>query len=133
MRRGCCFCSSLLKHNLMDTDMCYRSAVKATERKDHHLVKILLLQLLFCISFHSEINHLESGLVVELWNKGLIWDTMIGTALIPLDTIRQSDEVTHSQCKHTLILSSSNTMGLKLMSNCNKTQDFCTVLFFLSI
>uniref|UniRef100_A0A8C2ZM72 Unc-13 homolog Ba (C. elegans) n=1 Tax=Cyclopterus lumpus TaxID=8103 RepID=A0A8C2ZM72_CYCLU len=42
--------------------------------------------------FMFEINHLESGLVVELWNKGLIWDTMIGTALIPLDTIGQSDE-----------------------------------------
>ncbi|XP_023270140.1 protein unc-13 homolog B-like [Seriola lalandi dorsalis] len=42
--------------------------------------------------FMFEINHLESGLVVELWNKGLIWDTMIGTALIPLDAIRQSDE-----------------------------------------
>uniref|UniRef100_A0A8C9YYP2 Unc-13 homolog Ba (C. elegans) n=1 Tax=Sander lucioperca TaxID=283035 RepID=A0A8C9YYP2_SANLU len=42
--------------------------------------------------FMFEINHLESGLVLELWNKGLIWDTMIGTALIPLDTIRQSDE-----------------------------------------
>ncbi|KAK2901700.1 hypothetical protein Q8A73_011446 [Channa argus] len=42
--------------------------------------------------FMFEINHLESGLMVELWNKGLIWDTMIGTALIPLDTIRQSDE-----------------------------------------
>uniref|UniRef100_A0A3B3IIS4 C2 domain-containing protein n=1 Tax=Oryzias latipes TaxID=8090 RepID=A0A3B3IIS4_ORYLA len=39
-----------------------------------------------------EINHLDSGLVVELWNKGLIWDTMIGTALIPLDSIQQSDE-----------------------------------------
>uniref|UniRef100_A0A674NXX9 Unc-13 homolog Ba (C. elegans) n=1 Tax=Takifugu rubripes TaxID=31033 RepID=A0A674NXX9_TAKRU len=38
------------------------------------------------------INHLESGLVVELWNKGLIWDTLIGTALIPLNTIQQSDE-----------------------------------------
>uniref|UniRef100_A0A7N8XI69 Protein unc-13 homolog B-like n=1 Tax=Mastacembelus armatus TaxID=205130 RepID=A0A7N8XI69_9TELE len=42
--------------------------------------------------FMFEISHLESGLVVELWNKGLIWDTMIGTALIPLHTIRQSDE-----------------------------------------
>lgn len=31
--------------------------------------------------------------MVELWNKGLIWDTMIGTALIPLDTIQQCDEV----------------------------------------
>lgn len=35
--------------------------------------------------------------MVELWNKGLIWDTLIGTALIPLDTIQQSDEVTHFQ------------------------------------
>ncbi|XP_061586201.1 uncharacterized protein LOC133451246 [Cololabis saira] len=42
--------------------------------------------------FMFEINHLDSGLVVELWNKGLIWDTMIGTALIPLDSIQQSDE-----------------------------------------
>uniref|UniRef100_A0A669BZ85 Unc-13 homolog Ba (C. elegans) n=1 Tax=Oreochromis niloticus TaxID=8128 RepID=A0A669BZ85_ORENI len=42
--------------------------------------------------FMFEISHLESGLVVELWNKGLIWDTMIGTALIPLSSIRQSDE-----------------------------------------
>ncbi|XP_055367992.1 protein piccolo-like [Betta splendens] len=42
--------------------------------------------------FMFEISHLESGLVVELWNKGLIWDTMIGTALIPLDAIRQSDQ-----------------------------------------
>ncbi|XP_035999686.1 uncharacterized protein LOC110368697 [Fundulus heteroclitus] len=42
--------------------------------------------------FMFEISNLESDLVVELWNKGLIWDTMIGTALIPLDTIHQSDE-----------------------------------------
>ncbi|KAM6931348.1 protein unc-13 homolog B-like [Xenentodon cancila] len=42
--------------------------------------------------FMFEINHLDSGLVVELWNKGLIWDTMIGMALIPLDSIQQCDE-----------------------------------------
>ncbi|KAM9810570.1 protein unc-13 homolog B-like [Neosynchiropus ocellatus] len=42
--------------------------------------------------FMFEINHQESGLVVELWNKGLIWDTMIGTALLRLDSIRQSDQ-----------------------------------------
>ncbi|XP_075324951.1 protein unc-13 homolog B-like [Odontesthes bonariensis] len=42
--------------------------------------------------FMFEISHLDSGLVVELWNKGLIWDTMIGTALIPLRDIRQCDE-----------------------------------------
>ncbi|XP_027023987.2 protein unc-13 homolog B isoform X4 [Tachysurus fulvidraco] len=42
--------------------------------------------------FMFEINRLDLGLVVELWNKGLIWDTMVGTAWIPLNTIRQSDE-----------------------------------------
>ncbi|RXN30837.1 unc-13 -like protein [Labeo rohita] len=42
--------------------------------------------------FMFEINRLDLGLVVEVWNKGLIWDTLIGTAWIPLNTIRQSDE-----------------------------------------
>ncbi|XP_072564960.1 protein unc-13 homolog B-like [Paramormyrops kingsleyae] len=42
--------------------------------------------------FMFEINRLELGLIVEMWNKGLIWDTMVGTAWIPLNSIRQSDE-----------------------------------------
>ncbi|XP_062874428.1 protein unc-13 homolog B [Trichomycterus rosablanca] len=42
--------------------------------------------------FMFEINRLDLGLLVELWNKGLIWDTMVGMAWIPLDTIRQSDQ-----------------------------------------
>lgn len=44
-------------------------------------------------SVHSEINRLDLGLTVEVWNKGLIWDTMVGTVWIPLRTIRQSNEV----------------------------------------
>ena len=32
---------------------------------------------------------------MEVWNKGLIWDTMVGTVWIALKTIRQSDEVSH--------------------------------------
>uniref|UniRef100_A0A6Q2ZE30 Unc-13 homolog B n=1 Tax=Esox lucius TaxID=8010 RepID=A0A6Q2ZE30_ESOLU len=42
--------------------------------------------------FMFEINRLDLGLIVEVWNKGLIWDTMLGTAWIPLKSIRQSDE-----------------------------------------
>lgn len=41
----------------------------------------------------SEINRLDLGLTVEVWNKGLIWDTMVGTVWIPLRSIRQSNEV----------------------------------------
>ncbi|XP_069505569.1 protein unc-13 homolog A isoform X3 [Ambystoma mexicanum] len=42
--------------------------------------------------FMFEINRLDLGLTVEVWNKGLIWDTMVGTVWIPLGTIRQSNE-----------------------------------------
>ncbi|KAJ8339101.1 hypothetical protein SKAU_G00358870, partial [Synaphobranchus kaupii] len=42
--------------------------------------------------FMFEISRLDLGLIVEVWNKGLIWDTMVGTAWIPLRSIRQSDE-----------------------------------------
>ncbi|XP_061733089.1 uncharacterized protein LOC133536514 isoform X9 [Nerophis ophidion] len=42
--------------------------------------------------FMFEINRLDLGLIVEVWNKGLIWDTMLGTAWIPLTSIRQSEE-----------------------------------------
>ncbi|KAK2508354.1 hypothetical protein MC885_002195 [Smutsia gigantea] len=40
----------------------------------------------------SEISRLDLGLSVEVWNKGLIWDTMVGTVWIALKAIRQSDE-----------------------------------------
>ncbi|KAL4608074.1 hypothetical protein GN956_G25148 [Arapaima gigas] len=42
--------------------------------------------------FMFEINRLDLGLTVELWEKGLIWDTMLGTLWIPLRSIRQSNE-----------------------------------------
>ncbi|XP_061468801.1 protein unc-13 homolog B isoform X2 [Rhineura floridana] len=42
--------------------------------------------------FLFEISRLDLGLIVEVWNKGLIWDTMVGTAWIELEAIRQSDE-----------------------------------------
>ncbi|XP_006758586.1 PREDICTED: protein unc-13 homolog B isoform X8 [Myotis davidii] len=42
--------------------------------------------------FMFEISRLDLGLSVEVWNKGLIWDTMVGTVWIALKTIRQSNE-----------------------------------------
>ncbi|KAJ8357746.1 hypothetical protein SKAU_G00205400 [Synaphobranchus kaupii] len=43
--------------------------------------------------FMFEISRLDLGLTVEVWNKGLIWDTMVGTLWIPLRSIRQSNEL----------------------------------------
>ncbi|XP_064497823.1 uncharacterized protein LOC135407051 isoform X2 [Pseudopipra pipra] len=42
--------------------------------------------------FMFEINRLDLGLIVEVWNKGLIWDTLVGTVWIALKAIHQSDE-----------------------------------------
>lgn len=42
--------------------------------------------------FMFEISRLDLGLIVEVWNKGLIWDTMLGTAWLPLKSIRHSEE-----------------------------------------
>ncbi|GAB0202942.1 protein unc-13 B [Grus japonensis] len=39
-----------------------------------------------------EISRLDLGLIVEVWNKGLIWDTLVGTVWIALKAIHQSDE-----------------------------------------
>ncbi|XP_077989232.1 protein unc-13 homolog B-like isoform X2 [Glandiceps talaboti] len=42
--------------------------------------------------FMFETNRLDSGLIVELWTKGLIWDTLLGTAWLPLMNIKRSNE-----------------------------------------
>ncbi|XP_072134577.1 protein unc-13 homolog B-like isoform X2 [Mobula birostris] len=39
-----------------------------------------------------EINDLGKGLVVEVWDKGLIWDVLLGTVWIPLRTITHATE-----------------------------------------
>lgn len=57
----------------------------------------------------SEISRLDLGLIVEVWNKGLIWDTLVGTVWIALKAIRQSDEV---KLTHTLYFDSSGVDGL---------------------
>lgn len=58
----------------------------------------------YCLFPLSEINRLDLGLIVEVWNKGLIWDTMVGTTWIPLKSVQQSEEV--GICTHTQIIQS---------------------------
>ena len=41
----------------------------------------------------SDAQHVGSGLAVELWNKGVLWDKLLGTHWIPLVTITQTNEV----------------------------------------
>nr|XP_039262425.1 protein unc-13 homolog B-like [Styela clava] len=39
-----------------------------------------------------EINRLDLGLTIELWKKGLLWDTLVGTAWIPLLKVPHCNE-----------------------------------------
>lgn len=59
----------------------------------------------------SEISRLDLGLIVEVWNKGLIWDTMVGTAWIELKAIRQSDEVSRPSEPREMLFSPLGLLG----------------------
>ncbi|EMP38961.1 Protein unc-13 like protein A, partial [Chelonia mydas] len=39
-----------------------------------------------------EISDVEKGFMVELWNKGLIWDKLLGTLWIPLTTVEYATD-----------------------------------------
>uniref|UniRef100_A0A6P7FZK2 Uncharacterized protein LOC114332330 isoform X1 n=1 Tax=Diabrotica virgifera virgifera TaxID=50390 RepID=A0A6P7FZK2_DIAVI len=42
--------------------------------------------------FLFETNNLDTGLLIEVWSKGMIWDRAIGYHWIPLQTIQYSNE-----------------------------------------
>ena len=41
----------------------------------------------------SETMRLDSGLIIELWNKGMLWDKLIGTHWLPLMGVKHSNQV----------------------------------------
>ncbi|XP_054160365.1 protein unc-13 homolog B-like [Oppia nitens] len=47
--------------------------------------------------FMFETNRIDTGLVIELWNKGLLWDKLIGTNWMPLINIQFATEVAEGQ------------------------------------
>ena len=46
-----------------------------------------------CYVYGSDAQHVDNGLAVELWNKGVLWDKLLGTHWIPLTAIRQTNQV----------------------------------------
>jgi len=45
------------------------------------------------VCVYSDAQHVGNGLAVELWNKGVLWDKLLGTHWIPLATIAQANQV----------------------------------------
>ena len=45
--------------------------------------------------FHSETDRLDSGMIIEVWNKGMLWDKLIGLHWLPLRKVQFSNQVRH--------------------------------------
>ena len=43
---------------------------------------------------YSEVTDLDTGLLLEVWEKGMLWDKAIGYYWCPLNTIPFSKQVT---------------------------------------
>ncbi|XP_067124975.1 protein unc-13 homolog B isoform X3 [Centruroides vittatus] len=43
--------------------------------------------------FIFETNTMDTGLIIEVWNKGMLWDKLLGTQWLPLRLIQFSNEV----------------------------------------
>jgi len=39
---------------------------------------------------YSEINEFDIGLTIELWNRGMLWDKLLGVSWLPLMQINHS-------------------------------------------
>ena len=67
---------------------------------------------------YSDAQHVGNGLAVELWNKGVLWDKLLGTHWIPLATIRQTDKVRYK------ILPRSGTNNAAEVVGANSSEGF---------
>lgn len=59
-------------------------------------IRIVIVFVCFVLSnfyyFFSETNRLDQGLIFELWNKGVLWDKLIGVHFVPLNTVEYSNK-----------------------------------------
>ena len=61
---------------------------------------LLIVRLLTFLSFfflllkhYSETMRLDTGLIIEVWNKGMLWDSLLGLNWLPLRKIHHSNQV----------------------------------------
>ncbi|XP_076336615.1 uncharacterized protein LOC143239442 [Tachypleus tridentatus] len=47
--------------------------------------------------FMFETNRMDTGLIIEVWNKGMLWDKLMGSQWLPLMSVQYSNEVGEGQ------------------------------------
>jgi hypothetical protein len=59
-------------------------------------VTLFFITTIFVVSFAlSETNDVNTGLLIEVWSKGMLWDNALGYHWIPLPVVKYSNEVMH--------------------------------------
>jgi hypothetical protein len=51
---------------------------------------------LISVSALSETNDVNTGLLIEVWSKGMLWDNALGYHWIPLPAVKYSTQVGNS-------------------------------------
>ena len=78
------------------------------------------ISFLYVFYFHSETMRLDTGLIVELWNKGMLWDKLLGTHWLPLMSVHHSNQV----CRY----GDNNKLRLNMFSYMQVDFCVCTVI-----
>jgi hypothetical protein len=57
-----------------------------------------LVTTIFAVFFFalSETNDVNTGLLIEVWSKGMLWDNALGYHWIPLPVVKYSNEVMYT-------------------------------------
>lgn len=52
------------------------------------------------VSSFSETNDVNTGLLIEVWSKGMLWDNALGYHWIPLPAVKYSSQVGNLHHQH---------------------------------
>ncbi|XP_054720543.1 uncharacterized protein LOC129230167 [Uloborus diversus] len=67
--------------------------------------------------FIFETNRLDIGLIIEVWNKGMLWDKLLGTQWMPLTRIKYTNETGEGQwlsLDQELVMEEGEVVGTKV-------------------
>lgn len=72
---------------------------------------------------------LDTGLIVELWNKGMLWDKLLGLHWLPLTKVHHSNKVLYnSLCLLKLKYNTTITVFIALRVTFTSTVHNCNFL-----
>lgn len=63
--------------------------------------------------FFFEVNELDMGLTIELWNRGMVWDKLLGIHWLPLGNIYRSRATNVYELDNDLRVSLDSELSLK--------------------